>query len=178
MQMAAMNQVKATYVTIRAEQKRLLDRFNTPHSGTGVLSGINPGTRFSLHAWERAKLLVEFETEVDKGNVRLRTIADSDWSEEDLFGDVYNPEVNDNIKPHIIERELQAERRRVDSEGVWGLVGEYFDGETWRDVDSCWGFIGDDWRGSDVDEDIMRSTLEAAHSARLCECCNRPILQS
>ena len=35
------------------------------------------------------------------------------------------------------------------------------DGAEWVEVDSCWGFIGDDWRDSGYDIDIMRATLDA-----------------
>ena len=65
----------------------------------------------------------------------------------------------------------------VNREGVWGIVGEYFDGERWRHADSCFGFVGDDWKNSGYDTDIMRATVDASEDARVCRCCGRPIVK-
>jgi hypothetical protein len=59
--------------------------------------------------------------------------------------------------------------------GMWGIVGEYFDGEAWQVAGSCWGFIGSDWKDSGVDTDIMQEALEALRNLRRCEHCGRPL---
>ena len=64
----------------------------------------------------------------------------------------------------------------MNRQGVWGIVGEYFDGEVWQHADSCFGFVGDDWKNSGYDTDIMQATLDAARDASVCRCCGRPML--
>lgn len=56
----------------------------------------------------------------------------------------------------------KAEAKRVEREGAYGIVGEYrtLTGE-WERVDSVWGFVGDDWRNSGYDIDIMAATMDA-----------------
>lgn len=55
-----------------------------------------------------------------------------------------------------------AEYDRANRDGVWGLVAEVFDPETgdWQEVDSVWGFTGDDWRDSGYDADMMRACID------------------
>ena len=50
---------------------------------------------------------------------------------------------------------------RIECDGVWSLVGEYWDGSEWVHADSCGGFIGDDWKDSGHDTDIMSMTISA-----------------
>jgi hypothetical protein len=59
---------------------------------------------------------------------------------------------------------------------VWGIIGEYFDGEKWQHADSCFGFVGEDWKYSGYDTDIMQVTLNAIKEARVCRCCGRPLI--
>lgn len=63
-----------------------------------------------------------------------------------------------------------ATNRRIDSEGLWGLVG-YATGPEGREevTESCFGFIGYDWQNSLHDTDIMRACLAIAE-LRACEC--------
>jgi len=112
-----------------------------------------------------------------RGDVRLRIVADDSIDLDNLFGDTFNPEVNSDIPASRLERERQAEIDRVNRDGVWGVVGEFFDGEEWQHADSCFGFIGDDWKDSGYDTDIMASTLEKAKNTRVCRACKRPLRQ-
>lgn len=57
------------------------------------------------------------------------------------------------------------EYARANRDGVVGIVGQYWDGSKWRIADSVWGFIGDDWRNSGYDTDVMCATLDAALAA-------------
>jgi hypothetical protein len=108
-------------------------------------------------AWEKAE---------DAGLVRLRIEPDDQYDLEDLLGDCYNPEVNTDIPPERLEQERQWEVDRIDRDGVWGVIGEYRAdvcpacgrGGEWKHGDSCWGFVGDDWK-DDADVDIMAETL-------------------
>ena len=112
-----------------------------------------------------------------RGNVRLRVVPDEICSLEDLEGDCFNPKANPDIPASRLKRDREEFIAKVNREGVWGIIGEYFDGEVWQHADSCFGFVGDDWKHSGYDTDIMRATLDAARDARVCRCCGRPILK-
>jgi hypothetical protein len=109
------------------------------------------------------------------GSVRLQVKPDDCVLLDDLFGDTFNPKANPEIPLTRMEREKQAEIDRVNRDGVWGVIGEYFDGEKWQHADSCWGFIGEDWKDSGYDVDIMAQTLGAASKIETCPTCHRPL---
>lgn len=164
------------YKRERAEQQRLLvDHYNTPHSGTGRLIGINRGTRFAAAAWDRAKTQAGFDDLESAGLARIQQVPDDLQSEDDLFGDTFNPEVNPEVKPHIMAREKQHELDRVNRDGVWGYVAEVWDGREWQHVDSIFGFIGDDFHGSDADTDLMQACINYFASRPTCSECGRPL---
>ena len=65
------------------------------------------------------------------------------------------------------EGETQAERartrRRLEREGHWRLEAQVrCTCGAWRTVDSVGGFIGEDWRDSGYDTDLMREALREA----------------
>jgi len=113
-----------------------------------------------------------------RGDVRLRIVPDGTCSFEDLEGDCFDHEANPDVPASRLQRDREEFIAKVNREGVWGLIGEYFDGEQWQHADSCFGFVGDDWKNSGYDTDIMRATLDAARDARLCRYCGRPIITS
>jgi hypothetical protein len=131
--------------------------------------------------WDKknGQIVGEYERhhEAKRGDVRLRIVADESIDLDNLFGDTFNPDVNTDIHPQRLERERQAEIDRVNRDGVWGIVGEFFDGEEWQHADSCFGFIGEDWKDSGYDTNIMASTLEQAKNTRVCRACKRPLKQ-
>ena len=95
-------------------------------------------------------------------SVRLRIEPDYDADFDFLCGDSFNPDVNPDIQPHVLERQEKEFLDLVNREGVYGIIGEYrcpCCGE-WNQADSCWGFVGDDWH--EVDVDIMSATLDMA----------------
>lgn len=112
-----------------------------------------------------------------RGDVRLRIVGDDCVDLGNLFGDTFNPDVNTDIPASRLERERSAEIERVNRDGVWGVIGEFFDGEEWQHADSCFGFIGEDWKDSGYDTDIMRSALEQAKNIHVCRACKRPLRQ-
>ncbi len=99
--------------------------------------------------------------ELDKYCVRLRIVADECADIDDLKGDCYNPDVNIDIS----EKKLRAQEiefeAHVNEDGVWGVIGEFWNGREWIETDSCFGFVGDDWQESGYDDDIKSATLAA-----------------
>ena len=89
------------------------------------------------------------------GPVRLRLVPD-DTRYDDSYIDTWH-DVSEN-KREQVRRELWA---RIEQDGVCGVIGEYWNGQEWEHADSCFGFVGDDWRDSGYDCDIMAETLEA-----------------
>ena len=59
---------------------------------------------------------------------------------------------------------------RAGRDGVWGLVAEYHCPRcySWVVADSVWGFIGEDWRDSGYDTDLMASAMEAYAAQEEC----------
>lgn len=114
----------------------------------------------------RAREWDEHEREPESGTVRLRVVADDSADLDDLKGDCFNPKVNDNVSRSQLARQELAFEEQVNRDGVWGIIGEVWTGETWEHADSCFGFVGDGWRESGYDLDIMRATLDAATSYR------------
>ena len=121
------------------------------------------------HAKRKAHILEQWEQAESLELVRLRIEPDEMVDLDDLLGDMYNPDVNPDIEPEKLEQEKKWELDRIDRDGVWGVIGEYkcpICGH-WVQVDSCWGFVGDDWKESGYDIDIMAETLEQAKTV----CC-------
>jgi hypothetical protein len=119
----------------------------------------NIKTRAEWRTWE----VGEHDT-AELGSVRLRVVPDDSVDLDDLFGDTFNHAVNDDIRPEVLDKQRREEVDRVERDGVWGVIGEYWNGEEWERVDSCFGFVGDDWRDSGYDIDIMRATLDKMKS--------------
>lgn len=161
------------------KRNRELIRIYLRERGKGTLALIALHYAKTRIEWDRknGQVIGEFERLNDpkRGDVRLRIVADESADLDNLFGDTFNPEANPDIPEPRLERERQAEIERVNRDGVWGVIGEFFDGEDWQHADSCFGFIGDDWKDSGYDSDIMASTLEQANNVRVCRACKRPL---
>lgn len=114
-------------------------------------------------AWDAASgyLYHGYDQDPENPTVRLRLEPDECCSYEDLAGDSFDPLVNSDICASQLEREEQAFKDRINRDGVWGLIGEFWDGSDWERADSCWGFVGDDWEDSGYMEDIQSATLDA-----------------
>jgi len=100
-------------------------------------------------AWRSAKVAERFAQLEDAGLVRLRTDVDLDPATVLDFDGT--------------PRERQAVAKRADAVGVWGLVAEARcpHCESWHVVDSCWGFVGEDYLDSGYDSDLMRAAIDA-----------------
>jgi hypothetical protein len=136
----------------------------------------NARTRLEWDKHEVAKYSSGKPINPKRSDVRLRVVPDELCSLEDLEGDCFNTKTNPGIPASRLERDRKEFIEKVNAEGVWGIIGEYFDGEAWQHADSCFGFVGDDWKHSGYDTDIMRETLDAAHNVKVCRYCKRPIL--
>ena len=132
----------------------------------------------ALTAFDAAKTRVAWHQSDMQGLVRLRVVPDECSDMDNLKGDCFNPKVNADIPASRLEREERAFEDRVDRLGVWGIVGEYFDGEEWQHADSVWGFVGEDWQDSGYDIDVMRMTLDALTTLEHCPNCGRPKLKA
>jgi len=128
----------------------------------------------AVSALDAARVKADFDDATGKGLVRLKVVPDDAYEIDDLAGDTFNPKANPNIPPARLERERKAFAESVDRNGVWGIVGEYFDGEQWQHGDSVWGFVGENWQDSGYDRDVMALTLDALHRVKLCSTCGRP----
>lgn len=119
-------------------------------------------------AVSRAKLLARWEGMKQAGMVRLRIAPDEFVNMDDLKGDTYSRKANPDIPEPRMAREEKEFEERIEREGVCGIVGEYWNGEEWVQVDSCWGFVGDNWKESGADDGIREAAMDAAESARTC----------
>lgn len=105
------------------------------------------------------------EWECGDSRVRIVAVPDDCCHMDDLKGDCFNPDVNNNINPNRLAREEREFEERVAREGVWGFRAEYWNGAEWIETDSIFGFVGDDFIGSNYDDDLIESAL-----AGLSEC--------
>ncbi|HTF40869.1 MAG TPA: hypothetical protein VK754_09785 [Propionibacteriaceae bacterium] len=126
------------------------------------------------NAYNAAKTREAWDAAEAEGFVRLVYPPDECVSLDDLKGDCFNPKYVTHISRSQLEREEKAFEEKVNREGVYGIVGEYFDGETWQQADSCWGFLGDDLQDNGYETDCMALTLEALEALEHCPTCGRP----
>lgn len=49
---------------------------------------------------------------------------------------------------------------RIERDGVHGIESQFWNGVEWEHADSVWGFVGDDWRDSGYDADLMSAALD------------------
>lgn len=103
------------------------------------------------------------------GLVRLNMVDDPSYTFADLCGDTYNPEVNTDIDPAQLAKEKAAFRRRVNREGVHGVLLEVrtspaaeWEGVPGNVVDSIWGFVGLDFLGSGYEGDMIQAAIDWA----------------
>ena len=145
----------------------------TSVSGTGRYHG----RQSAVQAFREAKIRVRWEamdgdeaSEFDEyhfsDKVRLLIVPDADCTYDCAC---------DNVKCE------QSWREHAERDGCWGIVGQYRSIEggfgasgsgvrqwtSWVDTDAVFGFVGDDWRNSGYDLDIMESAMDAYDNERL-----------
>ena len=100
-------------------------------------------------AWRAAKVAVRFNELEAASLVRLRTHGDEDPSTcLDFDG---------------TDAQRKAVAKRIDNEGCYGIIAEARCPGCggWRQVDAVWGFVGDDWRDSGYDHDLMGAAVRS-----------------
>lgn len=107
-------------------------------------------------AWRAAQINTRFEERENAGIMRLLTAEESegyDASYVDTWTDLSTFR-REKWKASILDR--------VNREGVYCITSYVWDSPTvsYLPVDSCGGFIGDDWKDSGYDTDIKLSALE------------------
>ena len=156
----------------------------------------------ALHVWTSLKrkhaIHKQFNALADAGFVRIRIMPDDDADYGNLARDCFNPKANSDIRPALLAKREDEFKARISHDGVWGIVGEYTLQEcddscgyhnsnsdvylgdsncrcTFEHADSCFGFVGDDWKESGYLEDIMQSTISALRKALQgrCPCCRQ-----
>ena len=132
---------------------------------------------FAEYALRRLRIYEAFKALESVQLVRLKIEPDTSWLIADLEGDCFDPDVNTDTKPGKLVIEREAFHRRLEDEGVWGMVAEYSDGEQWHEVDSVWGFVGASWKHSGYDADLKQAAIDAYNAVEKCECCGRPKLK-
>jgi hypothetical protein len=140
----------------------------------GQVHVTGPCKTCSKMARREKKINAEWTKLEAAGKVRFTCKPDEICDMDDLKGDTFNREVN----PEIPEEKMAEQEREfealVEREGVWGIIGEYFDGEVWQYGDSVWGMIGDNVLDNDYTLDIKSLTIDAYRAVRLCPTCGRP----
>ncbi len=96
-----------------------------------------------------------------EGHVRLRITPDESPYDDDSFIDTWDDEIITVDGTEMNNEQYRAWLwDRIERDGVWGVIGEYWDGAKWQHADSYWSFIGDDWKNSGYDIDIMDATMD------------------
>lgn len=104
----------------------------------------------SKAALEAAKVNVHFAEFEREGYVRIRVEADDDMDLSFL-----------DDRSVFSEEDANKERARY-SAGACGCIIEALNplGGGWECIDSCWGFVGDDWKDSGYDTDGKAQAIE------------------
>lgn len=122
-----------------------------------------PGKAAQVWQWAKGESQVRRRAGWLESVVRVEPRPDESAALEDLACD---PGCFDRDSDY--QRHLKETADRAYSEGVFGIVGEYLDPESgeWIQADSCWGFIGEDWKGSGYDSDALHLAIQAWRDAR------------
>jgi len=92
---------------------------------------------------------------VNEGVVRIEHPID-----EEPYDDSYI-DTWDDLTVAQRERIKKALHASIELWGLYGIVGEFFDGKSWVDVDSVWSILGNDLADTGYDADIKSATIEA-----------------
>ena len=103
----------------------------------------------------------KYDTPDDIHCVRIRQEPDDSSDIEYLFGDSYSHTVHPEIDPEDLDKQRADKVRRIEYEGVWGAIAEYWCAVEgcWKDANRGWGFVGNDFEASGYDEDFKRAAL-------------------
>lgn len=108
---------------------------------------------------------------VEEAPVRLRWIPE-DCDYDSLVGDCFTLEAFQGNE-RALKAGKEAFDRKLEQDGVWCLLGEYWNGEEWVLADSIGMLVGQDPSGYEFD--VMQETLNQWEALDHCPTCNRPI---
>ena len=114
----------------------------------------------ALSAMRDARTAVAWEKAERTGLVRLDVVPD-----EEMYDDSYI-DTRDDVSQATRDKMRAKLWKTIEREGVYGLRAQLRVDGRWQDVDTCWGFIGDDWKDSGYDSDLMRAALDALDEQR------------
>ena len=150
-------------------------RFSETYPGKAFPTPANSAIRQARYAVEADKTRAKFAALggefIDRGDLKRhkgRVVIvvmpdDTGLSFEDLTGDTYKPECHPDIPKARIVTERQREMERIEREGVWGVEAMIRNPVAggWEAVDAVRGFIGDDYRSSGYEIDLMDAAISA-----------------
>jgi hypothetical protein len=134
------------------------------YAGTGEVYQHQTDAQTAYEEAIRQDKIERLWSEYEDESVRLLIKPDENATIEDLEGDSFNPLANPDINPRKLAQDKEDFIEKVNRDGVWGIISQVKCTccDSWLTVDSVWGFIGDDWKGSGYDLDCMQSALEKA----------------
>lgn len=100
------------------------------------------------------------------GKIKVEAQPDTTWRYEDLSGDVFNPDVNNDICPKELKRQERNFKARIHRAGVWFVESSYWTGRDWESIEgisdnAISGFVGSDFFGSGYEYQLLKSALDA-----------------
>jgi hypothetical protein len=123
-----------------------------------------------ITAWERADIVAQFrqhETDDDSPEPEeigaMRICLECDDEQYDA-GDMLEPFRGSDGRWRTREELEREHTHMLETCGVWGTIGEVWNGTDWEIVDSCWGHAGYENPDSPIENeyviDHMRACLE------------------
>lgn len=113
----------------------------------------NGPARYCLNiAKQYAEIDKLWEDAEKNGMVRIRIEPDDMTDYDDLVGDCYDVELNQDSVPggaRTIIAQGKAFQRTIERDGIWGYIAEYCivcdtcGRDAWEYAESCWGFAGE-----------------------------------
>lgn len=107
-------------------------------------------------AWRAAKILEQATAEIVADRLAFARVPDCDpdlsWLDQ-----------TDEQMGRGFEAQAKAERERAERDGCWGIAAyvRISPNEEWEQVDSVWGFIGNDCLGSSgYESEILKAGLD------------------
>ena len=159
---------KITYTLTLAEQTALvkaaqinLELCQASYSRNPERYGNQPVNGLQSVWLETSKLKAIFAQLESDGIATVRKERDEFYTFADHAGDVFDPEVNDDIDPEELQTQCRRERARFNRAGTWfhslNVLG--------NELDSMGGFVGNDFNGSGYDIDFYASALQQVQNA-------------
>ncbi len=104
---------------------------------------------------EVAKAKAIFQQLVSDGVASISKQPDVTLTFADHAGDMFDPDINDNIDPEDLETERRRAMARFNRAGAWYHTLTVLD----KELDSIGGFVGDDFKDSGYDTEFHAAAL-------------------